>query len=65
MVDLEGNVGETKSRYHDHMNEICAMTRCDVYDEGLTTWMSLVVGAGHVRDLPFVPYLGRPAQALP
>jgi hypothetical protein len=37
MVDLEGNVGETISRYHDHMNENSAITICDVHDVGLTS----------------------------
>lgn len=49
MVDLDGNVGETISRYHDHMNEKCAIIMCDVCDVQLTTFRSLTVGAGHVR----------------
>ena len=48
-MDLEGNVGETISRYHDHMNKFCAIVRCDVCDVRLTTLRSLTVGAGHVR----------------
>lgn len=49
MVDLKGNIGETISRYHDHMKEICALINCGVGDVRLTTYRSLTVGAGHVR----------------
>jgi hypothetical protein len=49
MVDLEGNVGETISRYHDHFNESLRELMCIVCDVRLTTLMSLTAGAGHVR----------------
>jgi len=49
MVDLEGNVGETISRYHDHFERNWAINKCGVRDVWLTSSRSLTVGAGHVR----------------
>lgn len=49
MVDLEGNVRETISRYHIHFEQFRTINKCDVCDVWLTSSRSLTVGAGHVR----------------